>query len=187
MPTDAAVAILFANSRYAVRGRPQEGIGTSEDLAAWLRDHLGSPNVTVTRVDAAIELRDAIRSVFHACVNGEPPPADALAVINKAAASAPVWPELTPAYELSEHTASERDDQAVRQKLPPEPSSRSTEGKPGTDLTLMCRPTRQKQTGHIQTRQTQQHTRHSEKHPQWLGELRASERGMALRCRTQHQ
>jgi predicted RNA-binding Zn ribbon-like protein len=107
MPTDAPVAILFANSRYAVRGRPQEGIGTVADLAAWLRDHLDSPNVDIQTVDTAVALRDAIRAVFHACMNSEPPPTDALAVINEAAASAPVWPELSPSYELSEHTASE--------------------------------------------------------------------------------
>jgi len=127
MPSDPLLAIHFANSRYAVRGRPQEGIGTPDDLFAWLREHLtalGSPSGTcgpfgslsgtngpyvpsTGDAAAAVVLRDAIRAVFGACVEGQQVPAPALGVINSAAAAAPVWPVLGPSLEIEERTDSE--------------------------------------------------------------------------------
>jgi predicted RNA-binding Zn ribbon-like protein len=109
MSTEVPVAIQFANSRYAVRGRLQEGIGTVEDLSAWLRDHLPMSevsNVNIRNVDNFLALRDAIRAGFGACVAGEPPKAEWLAVLNLAARAAPSWPELDAAYEITERTGS---------------------------------------------------------------------------------
>lgn len=107
------MAILFANSRYAVRGHPQEGIGTVEDLAAWLRDHVGLHNVNIRNVDSAIALRDAIRTVFAACVEDQPTPPESLAMINSAARAAPLWPELTASYEITERTDCDALDAAL--------------------------------------------------------------------------
>ena len=78
MPTGVPLAIEFANSRSAVRGRPQEGIGTVVELTAWLRAHLPAfeiPSVGRSAVGEFIELRDAVRGILRACVDGEPPPA----------------------------------------------------------------------------------------------------------------
>jgi predicted RNA-binding Zn ribbon-like protein len=105
MPADALVAIQFANSRYAVRGRLQEGIGTVEDLSAWLRDHALVDNVNIRHVDNFVQLRDAIRAVFGACVDDEPLLPEWLMVINNAAEAAPHWPALTAAYGVEERTA----------------------------------------------------------------------------------
>lgn len=113
MPTEALLAIQFANSRYAVRGRPQEGIGTVSDLAAWLRDEAGLHNVNIRNVDVAIAVRDAIRAVFAACVDGHPAPADPLAVINSAARAAPLWPVLDASYALTEQTEGSGLDAAL--------------------------------------------------------------------------
>jgi predicted RNA-binding Zn ribbon-like protein len=118
MSTEAPVAIEFANSRYAVRGRLQEGIGTVEDLAAWLRDHAGAlgmeaeepilelHNVNIRNVDKFVALRDAIRKIFEACVTGEPAEPELITVVNQAAAAAPRWPVLDTAYEITERTGS---------------------------------------------------------------------------------
>src|SRR2546430_15249293 len=113
MPTEVPLAIQFANSRYAVRGRPQEAIGTVEDLSAWLRDHVDMSNVNIRNVDSAVALRDAIRAVFGACVDGEPPRGEWLTVLNEAAAAAPCWPALGPAYELQARTAGNGLDAAL--------------------------------------------------------------------------
>jgi predicted RNA-binding Zn ribbon-like protein len=113
MSNEPPVAIQFANSRYAVRGRIQEGIGTVDDLSAWLHDHVGVHNVNIRNVDNAIRLRDAIRAVFEACVDGRPPEHESLTVINSVAAAAPYWPALSPSYEIEERTAGEALDAAL--------------------------------------------------------------------------
>jgi predicted RNA-binding Zn ribbon-like protein len=108
MPTEVPLAIEFANSRYAVRGHPQEGIGTVADLTAWLRDHLPTfdcPNVDIRTIDSFIELRDAVRAILRACVAGEPPEAESLAAINAAAAAAPRWPVLDASYAVVERAS----------------------------------------------------------------------------------
>src|SRR5262245_33097818 len=106
MPTGVPLAIEFANSRYAIRGRPQEGIGTVADLTAWLRDHLFEvPNVNIRTVDMFVELRDAVRGILRACVSGGPPETEHLAVVNRAAAATPRWPVLDPSYAVVEHAS----------------------------------------------------------------------------------
>ena len=114
------MAILFANSRYAVRGRLQEGIGTVADLAAWLRDHAaalglesGEPlNVNIRDVDNFVALRDAIRGIFVACVAGQPAGPELITVVNVAAAAAPRWPVLDASFGIVERTGSRMLDTA---------------------------------------------------------------------------
>lgn len=110
------LAIEFANTVYAVRGRPQEGIGTVEHLAAWLRDHADQLTaseeadllrLTMPDVEVFMALREAVRTVCAAVVDREPAAATALATLNRAAAAAPRWPELADDEGLTVHERTE--------------------------------------------------------------------------------
>lgn len=76
-----------------------ESLHGPADLAAWLaQPPLGAAlTVRATRRDlaAAKALRQAIWVAAHTRVAGEPPPADVVAVINRAAAAAPLVPVLS--------------------------------------------------------------------------------------------
>lgn len=113
------LAVEFMNTSYARRGERQEGIGTPEHLAAWLLDHAGQlgtelppsaiESLSARDSDQFRALRDAARDVGQSLVDGQPPSASAVAVINDAAASAPHWPQLIIAEEgwtARERTAS---------------------------------------------------------------------------------
>jgi predicted RNA-binding Zn ribbon-like protein len=114
------LAIEFANTRYAVRGRPREGIGTPDHLTAWLRAnspvpgpglHLGAAEVETFRA-----LRAAIRGLCKACVDARPGDGKHVEVLNAAAAAAPRWPQLRCAgrtYAVSEHTRGNGADTAL--------------------------------------------------------------------------
>jgi predicted RNA-binding Zn ribbon-like protein len=106
------LSLEFANTSYAVRGNPREGIGSPEHLAAWLRGHaewfattlpadeLREPDVAPFRA-----LRDAIRALYASVVDGRPTPAPALDELNRAAAAAPHWPALTDRLVARQRTA----------------------------------------------------------------------------------
>lgn len=96
--------IELANTRYAVRGEPQDGLRTTEHLGAWLRDSrdrlqtrlpdedlLGS---TEADLHVARQLRDAVHDLLTACVAAQEPPARAVAAVNRVARSVPRWPQL---------------------------------------------------------------------------------------------
>ncbi|MFI6481378.1 CGNR zinc finger domain-containing protein [Nonomuraea sp. NPDC050663] len=99
-----ALPIEFGNTVYAKRGRPNDGLQTVEHLAAWLRDM--RPRLTITLTDAdlqsigdddlrqARELRDTIRTLAAASVEGSAFDADAVAALNRHAARTPRWREL---------------------------------------------------------------------------------------------
>jgi predicted RNA-binding Zn ribbon-like protein len=98
------LAVEFANTWYAVRGREREGVGIPAELARWLREH-GLPTEVEVDADATTDidekavrdfltLRDAVRSLLHATAEGEPLPAAATATVNKASEQAPRWPAL---------------------------------------------------------------------------------------------
>ncbi len=112
-PRDA-LAVRFANTRYAVRGEPRDAIATATALRDWLVAHdlPGSP----TRDDVAVfrDLRDCLRRLLRSVVTGSrPDPAD-VTTLNTFAASAPRWPELvtaTTGLEVRERSsATWRDD-----------------------------------------------------------------------------
>ncbi|GAA2360624.1 CGNR zinc finger domain-containing protein [Nonomuraea africana] len=94
--------IELANTAYAVRGRPREGLPSAEHLAAWLesvRSRLPLPlpsELVVTEADlaSARELRASVRALAEAAVTGAAPPARALATLNERSRSAPRWREL---------------------------------------------------------------------------------------------
>ncbi|WP_198679373.1 CGNR zinc finger domain-containing protein [Thermomonospora amylolytica] len=99
------LAIEFGNTRYAVRGTPQEGLAEPGHLAAWLRDHADAfdPGVaeaavaalTPAHLPAFVRLRDTIRACNRAVVDGHPPAADLIDHLNETAALAPAWPHLS--------------------------------------------------------------------------------------------
>jgi predicted RNA-binding Zn ribbon-like protein len=96
--------IELGNTTYAVRGHPKDGLRTVGNLAAWLRDM--RPRLAVPLTDAdlrgvtdgdlrqARELRDVIRALAAAVVNGREPAPDTVATLNRHAGRAPRWREL---------------------------------------------------------------------------------------------
>jgi predicted RNA-binding Zn ribbon-like protein len=114
-PSEAEpLSVAFANTLFAVRGRLRDGLRAPAAVTGWLRDHpaasVGSGPMTTAGsitdpgdgLDAVsdhdltvlVTLRDAIRSLFRSEIDAQPPDATAIAVLNKAAAMAPPWPEL---------------------------------------------------------------------------------------------
>lgn len=123
------LAIEFANTTYAVRGEPREGIGTPEHLAAWLRDHADQLTtvgtgaallrLTPQDVETFLGLRNKIRALCGAAVDQEPAPPTALVVLNEAAAAAPRWPQIATSdvgFTAQEHTDAHWTD-AVRAEI----------------------------------------------------------------------
>ncbi len=100
------LALDLANTSYAARGRPVEGLRSAEHLGAWLRDvrprlevAVGDADllaVTEADVEAAIRLRTAIRALAGAATSGDELPDEAVATVNAFARTAPHWRELRP-------------------------------------------------------------------------------------------
>lgn len=89
------VSIEFANTVFAVRGCPTEGLESPLALEQWLQDKgFAADGVTAGDLDAARELRTAIRSVAAAVTEGREWDAQAVATVNAYAASTPRWREL---------------------------------------------------------------------------------------------
>ena len=88
------LAVEFANTWYAVRGKEREGVGTPSDLSAWLHHHRLPADADETAVQDFVALRDAIRSLLRATVEGKPLPDMATATVNAASERAPRWPVL---------------------------------------------------------------------------------------------
>lgn len=96
--------IELVNTTYAVRGHPQDGLQTIEQLAAWLRDMRSRLVVALTDADlrtvvegdlaTARELRAVIRSMASATVHGHEPDPDLVATLNRQVRQAPRWREL---------------------------------------------------------------------------------------------
>jgi predicted RNA-binding Zn ribbon-like protein len=96
--------IELANTSYARRGRPRDGLQTIEHLAAWLRDMrprlafelTDDDLLSVTAADLADarELRDAIRAVAAATVTRDDPDPGATATLNHHVRRTPRWREL---------------------------------------------------------------------------------------------
>jgi len=120
------LAVEFANTSFARRGEPQEGIGTPEHLGAWLRDRAGLfdsslPASTLVRLNGAQlagfrSLRDAIRSVAASIVDERPSPSGAVSVINQVSALAPRWPRLVSSsaeFQILEQTSASSLDAAL--------------------------------------------------------------------------
>nr|WP_085998414.1 CGNR zinc finger domain-containing protein [Rhodococcus sp. JVH1] len=89
------IAIELANTAYASRGRPREGLQKPEHLATWLRDvRIEVDEVTDGDLTATLRLRDAIRAIASAIVKRSPLDADAVSALNEFAGGVPQWREL---------------------------------------------------------------------------------------------
>ncbi len=96
--------VELANTRYAVRGDPRDGLLTTEHLGAWLRDardRFRTPladddllGVSEAELDVARQLRDAVHELLTAVVAGTDPPQRAIGTVNRVARSVPRWPQL---------------------------------------------------------------------------------------------
>jgi predicted RNA-binding Zn ribbon-like protein len=103
------LAIELGNAMYAVRGRLRDGLQTVEHLAAWLRDMRPRLAVILTDDDLhgategdlslARELRDTIRALADAGVNGREPALYVVDTLNRHARQSPRWRELRVAPE----------------------------------------------------------------------------------------
>ncbi|MFI9365160.1 CGNR zinc finger domain-containing protein [Kitasatospora sp. NPDC053057] len=104
------LAVAFANTLVATRGKVRDTLAAPEDLTAWLApDAPGAAAAALGDADLAAfrTLRDAIRAVLRALVDGEPAPAAEVEQINEASAAAPRWPVLTAdgaGYAVTRHT-----------------------------------------------------------------------------------
>lgn len=100
-----APALDLANTHYAVRGRPRDGLASPAAVAAWARDV--APRLPVVDVGALadlsvgardvarfLELRAAVRGVAENLTAGRAPAAEDVAVINATADGAPSSPVL---------------------------------------------------------------------------------------------
>jgi predicted RNA-binding Zn ribbon-like protein len=97
--------VELANTRYAVRGVPHEGLAEPEHLAAWLRDiapRLAGPlsEAALLAVDtadlaAAHDLRECIAALLRAAMTDTAPAADVPTRLNAYTRAAPHWRELT--------------------------------------------------------------------------------------------
>ena len=86
MRAETSSAVEFANTVHAVRGKLKDG------LPAWLERHgFADDGAEAARFT---ELRDAVRSLIGAAVDGAGYPADSVEVVNAASAAAPFWTEL---------------------------------------------------------------------------------------------
>lgn len=90
-------AIALANTTYAVRGKPRDGLTTPAELATLLATEIDD-DLTPTAEDltAARALRDAFRSATMAVAGGVMPDAADLAVINATTAASRQARELGP-------------------------------------------------------------------------------------------
>ncbi|MFI7063572.1 CGNR zinc finger domain-containing protein [Kribbella sp. NPDC050124] len=108
--------IELVNTAYAVRGEPHDGLASVELLTAWLaaNEHrlpwkLSSDERAAIgdfELNAARELRDAIRDVAQAITAGTAPSAGAIETLNHHARWAPHWQELQWQAEPTAHVRS---------------------------------------------------------------------------------
>jgi predicted RNA-binding Zn ribbon-like protein len=104
-PPIPPLAIRFANTRYGARASVREGLATPGQLAGWLRANAaslaeagapGAADAGVSSADLArfVALRDTIRSLVMAAIEGEPLDRSQVTTLNETAALAPAWPVL---------------------------------------------------------------------------------------------
>jgi|tagenome__1003787_1003787.scaffolds.fasta_scaffold19758360_2 predicted RNA-binding Zn ribbon-like protein len=87
-----SLSLDFANTTYQRNGVLTDGLTEARGAADWAAAVGVTGSAAAT--PALIELRDAIRSLLRAGVDGVHPPDPARKVVNEAARAAPAWPEL---------------------------------------------------------------------------------------------
>jgi predicted RNA-binding Zn ribbon-like protein len=88
-----ALSLDFGNTTYLRHGVHTDGLAEPGGVADWTHA-VGVERVPAAAAPGLIELRDAIRAIFRAAVDGMAPPAAARKVVNEAARAAPGWLEL---------------------------------------------------------------------------------------------
>jgi predicted RNA-binding Zn ribbon-like protein len=98
---DEPIAVELHNTVYASSSGPRDGLAGPASAQAFLAAiaprlpaHL--PAGAEPTATALVALREAVRAVLGAALDGDPPPAAALAVINRAAAAAPSFVQARP-------------------------------------------------------------------------------------------
>lgn len=91
----------FVNTRYLLRGQPQDLLGSAESALDWLRSQddlaelgvgqLTEPEINRTQLLALDELRDALAGLFR---SDWPLPAEPVATLNTMSRLGPRWVEL---------------------------------------------------------------------------------------------
>jgi predicted RNA-binding Zn ribbon-like protein len=94
------LAIDLANTVMVVReGEAVDLLANPDDLRRWLeaeRPRLGDCSFAIPHLDDIRALRDAVRILLAASVDGTAPPRHALERVNAASAAAPIAPQLEP-------------------------------------------------------------------------------------------
>ena len=95
----------LGNASYAVRGIPIDGLTTPAHLGVWLRDVRSRLSTRLTDAQllactsedlaAARDLRDCMRALAHAVVQGTRPVPGIVAALNTHVRAAPRWRELS--------------------------------------------------------------------------------------------
>ena len=95
------LAIEFANTRFARRGVEHDALRSPAETTEWLQSAgqllpvaPGPEALGAGEHAAAVELRDALRTLFAQAVAGERLDPDATGVVNRAVRAAPQWREL---------------------------------------------------------------------------------------------
>jgi predicted RNA-binding Zn ribbon-like protein len=95
----APLPIELANTVSAQDGQSRDALATPDDLAEWLRANASwfseqSRAAATGQLGAFRALRDAVRQLLRAAVDGHPPPQAAIQVLNRLSAQAPYCPRL---------------------------------------------------------------------------------------------
>ncbi len=91
-------ALALVNTRHTSPGGMVDRIGRPDDALAWLVNHKLLPAgtaVPAARLAGLYELRDAVRAVFVARIDGAVPSEQAVTIVNRASAAAPTAPSLS--------------------------------------------------------------------------------------------
>jgi predicted RNA-binding Zn ribbon-like protein len=88
-----ALSLDFGNTTYLRNGVHTDGLAEPGGVADWA-DAVGAGPVPAAAAPALIELRDAIRTLFRAAVDGVAPSAEARKAVNETARAAPGWLDL---------------------------------------------------------------------------------------------
>ena len=106
------LALELASTIFALDGQVRDGLAAPDDLAAWLGvNHLHVPcAVAASDLDTFRALRNAVRELIGAVVDGHPPAPSAVAQLNDLSAAAPRWTRLDWADQKPHRTSVEVAD-----------------------------------------------------------------------------
>jgi predicted RNA-binding Zn ribbon-like protein len=92
------VALALANTRFNAGGQPVDIILSADQASRWLADHGSRARAGRPTAAALRDIREAIRALFGAYVDGTRPPAAAIEAINAVLGQAPTIDRLRWSY-----------------------------------------------------------------------------------------